>query len=224
MLIITGPGRSGTSVLARFCQQSGYDPGGTWCDPIDAGMEDERVVRINDALLAALRASPGEPPPIDEFRERIAAVRRAVLKDPRFSFHPGVLRAWHAVHPDLAVLYTYRTPELCLRSRRRVPGMLMMRHHHDGPDTVRRDMADCVEAMLELEVPFRFLLFPHFLEHFDRVHCAFRDLGLEVDPEEGEAIWRRLVDRRKVHIGEPRRRALLHGLGAWLHARASRSP
>lgn len=39
MLIITGPGRSGTSVFARFCEQVGYDTGGSWNEEINAGKE-----------------------------------------------------------------------------------------------------------------------------------------------------------------------------------------
>ena len=55
MLVITGPGRSGTSALALFCRAIGCDPGGVWCDEVNAGLEDARVAAINDAMYREVR-------------------------------------------------------------------------------------------------------------------------------------------------------------------------
>ncbi len=200
MLVITGPGRSGTSVLARFCQQMGYDPGGAWCERVDAGLEDERVVRINDALVRSAARGADIDHIVSTYREPMADIRRAVVKDPRFTFHPHVLRAWQAARGDLRVLYTYRTPEHCLRSRQRVPDMLMMRHARKAPHVLRHDLADSIEVLLDLDIPFRFLLFPKFLTGFEQVHAALCELGIEVPYAEGLDVWRTIVDYKKVHV------------------------
>lgn len=50
MIIITGPGRSGTSVIARLYQELGFNPGGTWNTKVNAGLESPDVAAINDAI------------------------------------------------------------------------------------------------------------------------------------------------------------------------------
>lgn len=58
MIIITGPGRSGTSLLARLYQALGFDPvegGGGWEDSINGGLEDIEVSRVNLEIIRALR-------------------------------------------------------------------------------------------------------------------------------------------------------------------------
>lgn len=58
MIVITGPGRSGTSVLARLYDALGFDIGGTWNDEIRAGLEDKPVVDLNKAILEYLDMAP----------------------------------------------------------------------------------------------------------------------------------------------------------------------
>lgn len=71
MIIITGPGRSGTSLLARAYREIGLDPGGCWNDAVDAGLEDPDVVLCNKRILADLDLSPyglrGDAPSISEY-------------------------------------------------------------------------------------------------------------------------------------------------------------
>lgn len=58
MIIITGPGRSGTSFLARLYQSLGFDPvpgGGGWEESINGGLEDLEVGRVNLEIIRALR-------------------------------------------------------------------------------------------------------------------------------------------------------------------------
>lgn len=57
MIIITGPGRSGTSLLARLYTELGFNPGGRWEPAWNAGLEDEAVTRMNLALASELGVS-----------------------------------------------------------------------------------------------------------------------------------------------------------------------
>jgi len=199
MLIITGPGRSGTSVLALFCQKMGYEPGGAWHESVDAGLEFPRVVEINDAMNRELRETGETTRTLAAHGEEMCALDFKVIKDPRFTFHPGVLRAWHTVRPDLSVLITYRKPEHCLASRQRSAKNLMVKDRTQA-DNIRRDLANTLEVLLELDIPYRLLLFPHFLDQYDRVRAAFEDLGLPIDPDTGAQAWSRIVNRDKVHF------------------------
>jgi hypothetical protein len=200
MLIITGPGRSGTSVLALYCQKMGYDPGGEWCDVLNAGLEDRRVVTINDALLRELRQTGTARQALKCYGEQMRQLRAGVVKDPRFTFHPGVLSAWHSVRDDLSVMVTYRTPEHCCASRQRQRNFLSDRRSN-SPDMIRHQIADSIETLLTLDIPFQMLLFPKFLEQFEQVYSGLRELGLELERNRAERVWYEVVDQNKVHIG-----------------------
>jgi hypothetical protein len=54
VILITGPGRSGTSVLAALYQELGYSPGGYWTAGVSAGLEASDVVEVNDAIARDL--------------------------------------------------------------------------------------------------------------------------------------------------------------------------
>lgn len=57
MIIITGPGRSGTSVIAQVYARAGIDPGGVWEPSVRAGMEDPEIYALNRKILDALGLS-----------------------------------------------------------------------------------------------------------------------------------------------------------------------
>jgi hypothetical protein len=57
MIIITGPGRGGTSLIAKLYQQLGFDPGGEWIEGVNAGLEREEIVRANGLIVRDLRVS-----------------------------------------------------------------------------------------------------------------------------------------------------------------------
>jgi hypothetical protein len=60
MIVITGPGRSGTSVLARLYRELGFDPGGWWQSEVNAGFEHRDVWALNVKVGRALGVSAGE--------------------------------------------------------------------------------------------------------------------------------------------------------------------
>ena len=64
MIVITGPGRAGTSFLAGLYRELGFDPGGTWDETVNAGLEDAEFARLNMEVAAALgvAAAPGIGP------------------------------------------------------------------------------------------------------------------------------------------------------------------
>lgn len=54
MIVLTGPGRGGTSLLAGLYRELGFDPGGSWSDDFNGGYEDVEVVALNQQILAGL--------------------------------------------------------------------------------------------------------------------------------------------------------------------------
>ncbi len=57
MIVVTGPGRSGTSFLAALYRELGFDPGGRWESHIRAGLEHRDVVALNLIVGRALGVS-----------------------------------------------------------------------------------------------------------------------------------------------------------------------
>jgi len=54
VIVITGPGRSGTTFLAMLYRELGFDPGGRWNPLVNAGMEAKQFSAFNNELAAAL--------------------------------------------------------------------------------------------------------------------------------------------------------------------------
>jgi hypothetical protein len=77
MIVVTGPGRSGTSLLARLYQELGFDPvegGGGWEDTINGGLEDIEVGHINLQIIRAL-GMQSQPSAIADRAKRILGAR-----------------------------------------------------------------------------------------------------------------------------------------------------
>lgn len=62
MIVITGPGRSGTSVLAQLYLELGFDPGGNWIKKVNAGLEHGEFWRLNNKIAKAAGSTMLHPP------------------------------------------------------------------------------------------------------------------------------------------------------------------
>jgi hypothetical protein len=89
VIIITGPGRSGTSVLAKLYKELGFDPGGNWIPKARAGLEHGDFWRLNNKLAAAIGATmlapprpPKPPPPATGYRRGVRAAQRRAVASP----------------------------------------------------------------------------------------------------------------------------------------------
>jgi hypothetical protein len=86
VLVVTGPGRSGTSLVAELYRELGFEPGGRWNPKVRAGNEDSEIVDVNRRIAKALGMGRYE----DRRRRRRSvtkklrrAVRRRRLRAPR---------------------------------------------------------------------------------------------------------------------------------------------
>jgi hypothetical protein len=64
VIIVTGPGRAGTSFLAMLYRELGFNPGGKWNPDVNAGLEAKRFADLNMEVASALGtvAAPGVGP------------------------------------------------------------------------------------------------------------------------------------------------------------------
>jgi hypothetical protein len=65
VIVVTGPGRSGTSALARLYRELGFDPGGNWISRVNAGLEHGEFWRLNNAIAKGVGATILHPRPGD---------------------------------------------------------------------------------------------------------------------------------------------------------------
>jgi hypothetical protein len=82
MIVITGPGRSGTSFLARVYQELGFDPvtgGGGWDPAIRGGLEDVEIAALNGRLINELGLRSPFWRLADPVRRLRAAIRPQML-------------------------------------------------------------------------------------------------------------------------------------------------
>jgi hypothetical protein len=93
VIIVTGPGRSGTSVLAQLYKELGFDPGGRWIPNVRAGYEHGDFWRLNNELALGVgatmlklppapRPAPGspKPPAPTGYRRLVKGAKSRVVK------------------------------------------------------------------------------------------------------------------------------------------------
>jgi hypothetical protein len=185
MIVITGPGRSGTSVLAAVYKELGFDPGGFWLERTRAGLEDPRFYSLNNRMAAQLgmtmlkrlpkaAESAGdeevtfEPADWDRLdgvveynRDAMLELARdtEVVKDPRFSY---LLPVWLAAGAAIDhVVITTRDLDAMVASR------LAAGQTELSASELRKSLNYAIgvvsAAVTEHDVPHTWLQFPDFL-------------------------------------------------------------
>lgn len=180
MIVITGPGRSGTTFLADLYRRLKFDPGGGWDKKIRAGREHHEVVEVNDLLTKELKAPVGPPPtePLgaqrwdlvselaDRHGERIREIAGSlpVAKDPRFAW---TLRVWlEAKAPIEHVVLTLRRVDDLIGSAHHA-GMARPKETIDDWNRARTALVyrigSAITSVGDYRVPHSILWFPDYL-------------------------------------------------------------
>jgi hypothetical protein len=188
MLVITGTGRSGTSVMARHCHNMGYLVGGRWSEKVNAGMEEPVAYELNNEL------KEGRIP--DRAASIVKNFSRQVVKDPRFTCK-HVLNYWASIRRDIRVLMLLRDTNKVIASRDSNPEWFKQK---DTAEDLDRQIVDTYRTCGSLGIPVRTLEFPTFLGQYSMVHDSLTQFGeLKIDKILGERSWNILVEPSKVH-------------------------
>ncbi len=184
MIIISGPGRSGTSVLAKIYDNLGFQVPGRWNDRknVNAGYEALDVSQLNQKMVIEVGgAHPAQTPTwIDWTKQGKVAegnkaamleleVKHRVLKDPRFCI---TARLWQmaGVKIDFVAICT-RQLEAMRLSRVRMNNVPANAAIHNA---YAYEVGLLVSACVDYQIPFSVLRFPTFLQDPDRLHSALR--------------------------------------------------
>lgn len=224
MLIITGLGRCGTSFLAKVLMAMNYKTGKNinWHDSVDAGYELSTVHSLNHDLYQQIEKTGeinvnkiclggywGEGGYGYTYKQAMANFDKDAkqgpihfVKDPRFMWHPEIIRAWWRVRKDLRYMVLHRDFTDVMMSRRRLPPQ------YDDPKRgsksvtpFKEDFADCITEMLKLKIPFEIQMFPNYLYDAKLLFQSIRKLGLQTCPIEGNKMVQEMRDLDKVHFG-----------------------
>lgn len=212
MILITGLGRCGTSVLIKYLKKVGFYIGDClWYDEIRAGYELPVAININ-TLMWRYYCGEGKPINLDDtifnlhgrswevtYRQAITYVDKSegglikVIKDPRLTWHPDIINAWWTARQDFKLIICHRDIESIMKSRDLMPGKsepkvsILSRY--------KEDFADFFTKVLQLGIPYETLFFPNFLQDFQLTHKVLESVGLFHDYELGKEVWGDLVDQ-----------------------------
>jgi hypothetical protein len=221
MLIITGLGRCGTSFVTKILQDLDFHLGVnvSWIDDVNAGLELGSIHRINSEmyfryLKKGLEINLDDP---SEFRHWSGLTFRYILtkfdkdkrqgdfidviKDPRLTWHPGLIRTWWSVRKDFKLLILHRDPELILKSRldnERIPDPKDERMR--SVKVFKIDFCDFLTEVLKLEIPYQILYYPNFCYKPETLLSSLNSLCRNKIPEEDfYDSFERIFDENKIH-------------------------
>lgn len=221
MIIITGLGRCGTSILTKYLREVGFGLGRnvSWNAEMRAGLELSTAYRLNQRMWDGFSKN-GNPIDLDRifsgdywkgksYRQCILEVDKDprqgkvdVFKDPRFTWHPDLIEAWWNVRKDIKLIICHRDIDQIYKSRKALnntgqddPKRAV---HPSNPDIelprYKIDFADFFTRVLEIGIDYKLLFFPKFLQDFDSTWKSLNEIGLDHRYEKGQEVWNKLID------------------------------
>jgi hypothetical protein len=163
LLIVTGVGRCGTSMLMQFLTRLDFDIGSTqWFDRVNAGLENKETLVINSEILRNL--IKGEHVNMWHIWGDIHDLKYDAVKDPQFLSHPAIIKNWWHVRKDIKVVFMYRNVREVVES---------MKRHPEWNTPVYRLFPEMIEekndAFLrmceKLEIPLVKIKYPHVINN-----------------------------------------------------------
>jgi len=220
VIIITGLGRCGTSLLAKFFHEMEFNLGNqiSWNEDMRAGYEFAPAYAINRDLYTDF-IDPGKDIDLDEridcpywgyasYRERIFRFDKddiperhqggkiEVIKDPRFTWSPLLIRSWRKVRSDLKLIICHRNTQEIWMSRKYLGEKYYDPKHERmlNPDIYKIDFNDFLTEVMRLDIPFELLFFPNFLTNLEKVLTACKRLDISIDKVKARFVWGNMID------------------------------
>ena len=190
MLVITGSGRSGTTIIAQWLEELNLLPyDGEYIEQFYSGLEPRDVKRVNSAIWI------GNDAPMQSFPAQQAAIigfDYSIIKDSMF-FHGNVLDTWVSVRTDLKFLICIRKFSQIEKSRRRVNQMNKVR----TPKELEGDFGKFLSGVIFNKIPFEIISFPDFVDSYEEVYNKVKALepNLKINKRKGEIAWDKVVNK-----------------------------
>jgi len=167
MIIVTGTGRSGTSILAKVLKRCGCNFRGGWSDEIRAGLEDPEVVLINEMMFREYNLDISRDffskDQIEELSKKYGSILKEIsqrikfVKDPRFC---KTLEVWLKAGVSVEFLI------VSLRDKKET--ILSAIDYGDSElsfkgweDQISKRLANLFRLIFEYELDFQIVYFPN---------------------------------------------------------------
>ena len=198
MLIVTGLGRCGTSLVMRILKDLDFNLGVNvdWYDEINAGLELGSVHRITSEMYFRF-LKKGMEINLDEksefnhwkdytFRYILNNFDRDnrqkdfvdVIKDPRLTWHPDLIKVFWECRKDIKLLICHRDPSKIFSSR-----IKMGKDFEDPKDERMKDVnvfkidfCDFLTEVMKLEIQYELIYFPNFLKEPEILYKSLSNL------------------------------------------------
>jgi len=213
LVIITGLGRCGTSILMKYLKEVGFNIGKNvnWHDEVRAGYELSTFYTIVDDLYHRY-CKFGEPINLEDeclgtywkgksYKEAFSLIdnddrqgKVDVVKDPRITWHPDIIEAIWGIRKDIKLIICHRDIESIYKSRKSLP------IQYDDPKPRKSlmeyqvDFAEFYTRVLKLGIPYELMFFPDFLKDFEYLFFSLAKVELIHVYNKGYEVWEKLID------------------------------
>lgn len=202
MLIVTGTQRSGTSLIAKALEESGYDLGSTlWDEKVQGGFD-------NDLICGFYQQYLGDPTfPFDDYEwpavepGQFAAMDYEVVKYCYLLMNPVFVTMWHKFRPegDTFLIMNRHKAQVCASKRR-----MWERFKHDSRLLKQSayymigNFNSSVKILSELGYRYKMLQFPKRISDLATINEALArlDPNVQIKPK----VWERVYDPSKIHF------------------------
>jgi len=202
MLVITGTQRSGTSLIARVLEETGYDLGSSlWDEEVQGGLDSDLICGFYQQYL-------GDPTfPFDDYEwpvvepEQFAAMDYEVVKFCYLLMNPAFVTIWHKFRPEGdTFLVMHRKPEHVVASKLRK----WERFRHDSlllvqvSKPLHSNFHHSTHLLRSLGYKYETLYFPECVSSLGKINEALR--SLDPDVQINSEVWDKLYDPTKIHF------------------------
>lgn len=159
MIIITGIGRSGTSLVAEFCKQIGLSMGDiSWIAKYNAGNELPAMTKVSKHILGSVTKGTDI-----ECADKILRINHECVKDPLFMSHPKIVRIWWKYRKDIKVIYMKRDFNDIASSQSLKP-LMNTPTYRCFPRIMKSHEESFIKTLETLGVPYQIVEFPGIIK------------------------------------------------------------
>ncbi len=191
MIIITGPGRCGTSMMAELCYHWKLNIDiGPRLALLDAGYESAQSMIINQSFVKHyhLKLSLDH---VEYHKEKIQAVNFEVIKDPQFVVYSPCIEHWWGWRQDLVILYMTRDYKEIAKSQKRHPEMNTPTYRC-FPELIKEKEKEFLNVVDKLGIPLQSVMYPDQVK-FSWIFPFFKKQFPRLKENECTIAWNEVV-------------------------------
>ncbi len=191
MIIITGPGRCGTSMMAELCYHWGLRIDiGPRLALLDAGYESAQSMIINQSFVKHYHLKINLDH-VNYHKEKIEAVDFEVVKDPLFVCYSPCIEHWWRVRQDIIILYMTRDCKEIAKSQKKHPEMNTPTYRC-FPDLIKEKEKEFLNLVDKLGIPLQRVSYPDQVK-FSWIYPFFKKQYNRLDESQCKHNWNKII-------------------------------